>query len=123
MVIYIREEAAKFAREQATFAKPAADTVVKSELHAFKLETVVSGLEVVWGVEFLPDGRLLLTEKPGRLRIVENGQAAARRRLAECPPCGRRDRAACSTWPCIPTTRPTAGSTSRTAIRVPTTPR
>ncbi len=74
MVIYIREEAARFAREQANFAKPAADTVVKSELHAFKLETVVNGLEVVWGVEALPDGRLLLTEKPGRLRIVENGK-------------------------------------------------
>jgi len=74
MVIFIREEAAKFKSGQSTFAKPAADTVVKSELHTFKLETVVSGLDVVWGIDFLPDGRMLLTEKAGRLRIVENGK-------------------------------------------------
>ena len=73
MVIFIREEAAKAGREQSTFARPGARTVVKSELHAFKLETVVIGLEVAWGLDFLPDGRMLVTEKPGRLRIVENG--------------------------------------------------
>jgi glucose/arabinose dehydrogenase len=74
MVIYIREEAAKFKREQTSFARPAAATmVVKSELQEFRLETVVNKLEVVWGVDFLPDGRMLLTEKPGRLRIVEHG--------------------------------------------------
>ena len=80
MVIYIREEAAKFKRGQSTFAKPAVDAVVKSELHTFKLETVVSGLGVVWGIDFLPDGRMLLTEKTGQLRVVEKRQAAARTR-------------------------------------------
>ena len=75
MVIYIREEAAKFKREQTTFARPAAASmVVKSELHEFRLETVVSKLDIVWGIDFLPDGRMLLTEKPGRLRIVDNGK-------------------------------------------------
>jgi aldose sugar dehydrogenase len=74
MVIFIREEAARFKRGQATFAKPAVDTVVKSELHTFKLETVVTGLGIVWGLDFLPDGRLLLTEKSGQLRIVEHGK-------------------------------------------------
>lgn len=33
-------------------------------------ETVASGLEHPWALEFLPDGRLLVTERPGRLRIV-----------------------------------------------------
>jgi glucose/arabinose dehydrogenase len=74
MVIFIREEGAKFAREKATFAKPAADTVVQSEKHAFKLETVVEGVEFPWSIAFLPDGRMLVTEKAGRLRIVENGK-------------------------------------------------
>ena len=77
MVIYIREEAAKFKRGQSTFAKPAVDAVVKSELHTFKLETIVSGLGVVWGIDFLPDGRMLLTEKAGQLRVVEQGKLLA----------------------------------------------
>jgi glucose/arabinose dehydrogenase len=32
--------------------------------------TVAQGLEHPWGIEFLPDGRMLVTERPGRLRIV-----------------------------------------------------
>ena len=35
-----------------------------------KVETVAEGLEQPWGLAFLPDGRMLVTEKPGRLRIV-----------------------------------------------------
>jgi len=34
-------------------------------------ETVASGLEHPWALAFLPDGRLLVTERPGRLRLVE----------------------------------------------------
>jgi aldose sugar dehydrogenase len=48
--------------------------VYTSDKHNFTMETVVEGLENPWSVDFLPDGRMLVTEKPGRLRIVDNGQ-------------------------------------------------
>jgi glucose/arabinose dehydrogenase len=37
---------------------------------AFDVVTVTEGLVNPWGLTFLPDGRMLVTEKPGRLRIV-----------------------------------------------------
>ena len=37
---------------------------------AVRAETVAKGLEHPWALAFLPDGRLLVTERPGRLRIV-----------------------------------------------------
>src|SRR5919109_4785693 len=35
-----------------------------------RVETVAVGLEHPWALAFLPDGRILVTERPGRLRIV-----------------------------------------------------
>jgi glucose/arabinose dehydrogenase len=46
----------------------------RSEEHDFRVVKVVEGLEQPWCVAFLPDGRLLVTEKAGRLRVVQNGK-------------------------------------------------
>ena len=43
---------------------------VQSEKHAFRVVTLVKGLVHPWSLAFLPDGRMLVTERPGRLRIV-----------------------------------------------------
>ncbi len=42
-----------------------------------RVDTVLTGLEVPWEVAFAPDGRLFLTERPGRVRVVVAGQLLA----------------------------------------------
>ncbi len=43
---------------------------VASEAGALAVVTVAEGLQTPWGLAFLPDGRMLVTERPGQMRIV-----------------------------------------------------
>ena len=116
MVIYIREVGARATREKTTFNKPAANVVVTSEKATFRLETVAEGVAAPWGLDFLPDGRMLVTEKRGQLRIIDKGQLAAR--------AGHRHSGGARQGPGRPARRRraprlpprTAGSTCRSAI-------
>lgn len=49
-------------------AQPA--PVIRTEAASLRVVTVASGLENPWGMAFLPDGRILVTERPGRMRVV-----------------------------------------------------
>src|SRR5256714_551571 len=41
---------------------------------SFKVETVVGNLEVPWSIVWAPDGRMIFTERPGRVRVYEKGK-------------------------------------------------
>ncbi|MDX6288946.1 MAG: hypothetical protein QOH42_745, partial [Blastocatellia bacterium] len=41
---------------------------------SFRVETVIPNLEVVWSIVWAPDGRMIFTERPGRVRVYENGK-------------------------------------------------
>ena len=61
----------------ATLAAPAvarAQQVLRSSKASYSLRMLTLDLEQPWGMAFLPDGRLLITERPGRLRIFANGR-------------------------------------------------
>ena len=51
----------------------AADQTQADAAAGFRVETVVSRLEVPWSIVFTPDGRMLFTERPGRVRVFEKG--------------------------------------------------
>lgn len=52
----------------------AAQDTHRSAAHDFQVVTVVDGLDTPWSMAFLPGGDMLVTERPGRLRIVRDGR-------------------------------------------------
>ena len=61
------------AQQQPTAPPP---DVVSSSAGSLRVERLAT-LESPWGIALLPDGRVLVTEKAGRLRIFSNGQLSA----------------------------------------------
>lgn len=55
-------------------ASSATAQTYKSSAGPLTVETVANGLVSPWSIGFLPDGRMLVTERPGRMRIVANGK-------------------------------------------------
>lgn len=55
--------------------QPAADTpaLLTTSDVAVSLDTVASNLEVPWSLDFAPDGRVFVTERAGRVRVIERG--------------------------------------------------
>lgn len=55
-------------------AAQATPAVFKSSVHDYRVVPVVDGFVNPWGLAFLPGGDLLVTERPGRLRLVRGGK-------------------------------------------------
>jgi glucose/arabinose dehydrogenase len=49
------------------------NTISRSALHDYRVVTVVDALVQPWSIAFLPDGEVLITERPGRLRVMREG--------------------------------------------------
>lgn len=53
---------------------PPSETFTAADGTRFGVQTLVTGLRIPWALAFTPDGRLFITERPGRVRIYRDGQ-------------------------------------------------
>jgi cytochrome c553 len=77
MISYIRSQSRRFAFGQIPAPSPPDSVVLKSEKQEFRLETVAASLDTPWGLSFLPNGDMLVTERPGALRLIRKGKLVA----------------------------------------------
>lgn len=68
----------RFTRRIALWSLVLAGGLVSAGAQSVRPEVLASDLENPWAVAFLPQGRFLVTERPGRMRVIEaNGQVGA----------------------------------------------
>ena len=56
------------------FAEPT--QTIRTQKVTVKVETIATGLEHPWAVAVLPDGAYLVTERPGRMRLIRDGKVS-----------------------------------------------
>ena len=54
-------------------AQPA-DRIITTDDYKVRISIVANGLEIPWGMTFIDRDRILVTEKPGRIRVIEKGK-------------------------------------------------
>jgi glucose/arabinose dehydrogenase len=73
LIAYIRTAAANL-KPKPTYVADPNGQVVTSQKQAFKMEVLTRDLNTPFGLAFLPDGRLLITERNGTLRVLDKGK-------------------------------------------------
>lgn len=70
LVVLIRETTTRRTEPEFRQSRDLPSDVQRSEAHTYRFEKVIDGLDVPWSLAFLPDGRLLFTQRTGKLSIA-----------------------------------------------------
>jgi glucose/arabinose dehydrogenase len=71
MVVFLREKELEALNKGIVFPRPELGKVTKTDRAEYKIEVVVDeGIKKAWAIAFLPDGRKLVTEHAGNLRLI-----------------------------------------------------
>ena len=73
LVVYLHEVTTHRVDPQPGRDGPLPTDAQQSELYRYRLESIAEGLDVPWSLTFLSDGRILVTERVGRLRVIDHG--------------------------------------------------
>jgi len=95
---------------------PMPEVTYHPQPQGIEVQTFVSGLEVVWAMEFAPDGRLFVTERPGRVRTIAPDGTVSPEPWASLT-VHHEGESGLMGWRCTRTSPPSRGSTSCTPRR------
>jgi len=92
LITFLRETAVRRVEPTPSSSSDLPAGVQRSEVESYRMESVAEGLEVPWSLAFLPGDRILVTERVGRLRVIDHGHLQPEP-IADVPPVVVRDEA------------------------------
>lgn len=114
-------ETAETKRANAPDQKPAFENQTRAALPdavpKIRVDVVAEDLPHLWAMEFLPDGRMLVTTKEGAMHVISQDNGEASPPIEGVPEVMAEGRAVCSTSPLRPISNARTGSTSPSPSR------
>jgi glucose/arabinose dehydrogenase len=77
LVVHIRERQEEYMRENVWPSQLAVGGTQETKHHAYRMESVIEpgrGLRTPWGIDWLPDGTMIVTNRSGSVHLFKNGE-------------------------------------------------